>query len=55
MYQVTHHIEGEVDAGEVVFKGSYDECFAFMVGQAKIGDKDDGWYTLDKQERRYET
>ena len=57
MYQViwSREVEGEdFPIHEVVFKGCYDECFAFMVGQAKIGDKVDGWYTLDREETRYE-
>ena len=55
MYQVIWHTDDEESGGEVVFKGGHDDCFTFMVEQARSGEKDDGWYTLDKQERRYET
>ena len=54
MYQVTHHTDDEESGGEVVFKGGHDDCFTFMVEQARSGEKDDGWFTLDKQEKKHE-
>ena len=52
MYSVNYRSSKSDEVIKSVHTGTYDECFAFMLNQAEQGEHTEGFYTLDKKERR---